>query len=237
MTGNQFFFMILTLVLTGGMALLTRRSADVLRTLPPGRSLLTQPLDLVMRVIIILWCVGLGWLSGATPAQLGWTSPTAWRDLALGAALGGAAHLVLYPLTTWLAALLGPAYYSLRFIRHILPQTNRQWLALPLALALAVLLEELLFRSLLVGGIVALAPAARADGVALVLAGVGAVIFGWMHSPQGQLGMLAAGGMGLLLSLLFVAFGSLYVPFAAHFVYNLLTLARASGDPRVVQAT
>src|SRR3712207_7962187 len=57
----------------------------------------------------------------------------------------------------------------------------RSWLLVPAALFVAVVLEEVLFRSLLIGGLSATVP------LPILLIGF-AAIFGLMHSPQGTLG-------------------------------------------------
>lgn len=214
-------FVILTLLLTAAIAYLTYRSAQVLPDLPLDHNLLLSPADMLVRGLLCLVCVGLGRLSGLPAEQFGWTTRGWPVDLALGLGLGLVGHLTLYPLTQWAASRIGPSAYSDRLLRAILPRDRREWLLIPIAMGLAVLLEELLFRSLLVGGFSAFAPA-------LPLALAGAFLFGWMHAPQGWLGMLAATGVGLGLSLLFLARGSLIAPLTAHLAFNLLQLVRAS---------
>jgi membrane protease YdiL (CAAX protease family) len=48
-----------------------------------------------------------------------------------------------------------------------------------------------------------------------------------MHQPQGLLGMLVAGFLNILLSLLFIWSGELLLPLTAHYVINLLQVAVA----------
>lgn len=214
-------FLVLTLLLTAAIAYLTYRSAQVLRDMPLDENPLLSPADLVVRAVVCLVCIGLGRLSGLPAAQLGWTARDWPVEVALGLGIGVVGHLVLYPLTEWAAQRLGPSAYSDRLLTAILPRSRREWLLIPFAMSLAVLLEELLFRALLVGGVSAFAPA-------LPLAVAGAVLFGWMHAPQGWLAMLAAGVVGFGLSLLFLARGSLVTPCVAHYVFNLLQLRRAA---------
>jgi len=80
--------------------------------------------------------------------------------------------------------------------------------------------EELLFRSLLLGGLAAAWP------VPVLVAGT-ALLFGWMHSPQGRLGMIMTAAVSLLLAALFLWRGSLLPPLAAHYVVNFLQLVIA----------
>ena len=57
---------------------------------------------------------------------------------------------------------------------------------------------------------------------------LGAALFGWLHAPQGWLGMFMAGLLSLGLSLLFLARQSLLAPFLAHWIFNVLQLVRAA---------
>jgi membrane protease YdiL (CAAX protease family) len=46
-------------------------------------------------------------------------------------------------------------------------------------------------------------------------------VFGLMHLPQGVLGATLAGGVNILLSLLFVRTGSFLTPLVAHYTINV----------------
>jgi membrane protease YdiL (CAAX protease family) len=83
-----------------------------------------------------------------------------------------------------------------------------------------VVLEELLFRSLLLAGLAPLAP----QPLLLVAAGLA---FGLMHSPQGAWGMIGAGLAGMGLGLLFLWAGSLVLPFVTHYVANVVQVGLA----------
>jgi membrane protease YdiL (CAAX protease family) len=85
------------------------------------------------------------------------------------------------------------------------------------ALFLAVLVEELLFRSLWLGGLGLFLT------IPVLVAGT-AFLFGWMHSPQGRLGMMMTAAVSALLAGLFLWRGSLLPPLVAHYVVNLLQL-------------
>ena len=223
-------FVLLTLALTSALAYFTYRSAAILPTLPPDANVVLSLPDVVTRAVLCLVCVGLGLLSGVGPERLGWAPPAPLTDALLGAALGAAGAAVLFPLTQWAVRRLGPGAYSDRLLRFVIPRTPRQWLLTPPVFALAVLLEELWFRSLLLGGLSGvLARAFGSEALLLpLLVVVGAVLFGWLHAPQGWLGMLLAGLLSLGLSLLFLARQSLLAPVLAHWVFNVLQLARAA---------
>ena len=87
-------------------------------------------------------------------------------------------------------------------------------------MAPVVLVEELLFRSLLIGGFALLLP------LPLLLIGW-SVLFGLLHAPQGLWGMLGAGLGGLLLGILFVVQGSILLPIVAHYVTNCVQVIQA----------
>jgi membrane protease YdiL (CAAX protease family) len=102
-------------------------------------------------------------------------------------------------------------------IRSILPRSREEWVPVLLALFPAVLLEELLFRSLLLGGMRLFFP------VWVLVVGT-ALLFGWMHSPQGRLGMIITASISLPLAGLFLWRESLFPVLTAHYVVNVLQL-------------
>src|SRR5436190_2138905 len=57
-----------------------------------------------------------------------------------------------------------------------------------------------------------------------------AAIFGLMHSPQGVLGVILTGVLGMWLSLLFLWSGGLILPLVAHYVINFLQLLKAQAE-------
>lgn len=224
-------FVLLTLALTSALAYFTYRSAQILPTLPPDANVVLSLPDVMTRAVLCLVCVGLGFLSGVGPPRLGWAPIFPAQDALLGVGLGMAGAVVLFPLSQWAAARLGPGAYSDLLLRFVIPRTPRQWLLTPPVFALAVLLEELWFRSLLLGGlsdVLTFSVGAPERLLVPLLVILGAVLFGWLHAPQGWLGMLLAGLLSLGLSLLFLARQSLLAPFLAHWVFNLLQLVRAA---------
>jgi membrane protease YdiL (CAAX protease family) len=90
-----------------------------------------------------------------------------------------------------------------------------------LALIPAIALEELLFRSLLLGGLSPVLPQG------LLLVGL-AAYFGLLHLPQGALGIAGTALAGLGLGLLFIGRGSLLAPLIAHYVADVIQLILAA---------
>jgi membrane protease YdiL (CAAX protease family) len=212
-----------SLGLTVALAWATYQSGRLLRAVPVRENLLLAPVENIVKGLLVLLCIGLGALSGASPGQLGWTLDNGWRDLGLGLVLGLLTQLAANGLTTLAIKWWGKGIYSPVVMKNIMPQTRRQWLLVPAALGLAVVLEELLFRSLLIGGLSATVP------VPILVLGFSA-IFGLMHTPQGVLGVILSGVLGMWLSLLFLWSGGLLLPLVAHYIINFLQLLKAQDE-------
>lgn len=213
-------FVIGSLGLTVALAWATYQSGRLLRAVPVRENLLLAPVENIIKAMLVVVCIGLGMLSGASAGQLGWTLDNVWRDIGLGLIAGLATQLVANGVTLWAIKVWGKEIYSPVVMRNIMPRTRLQWLLVPAALLLAVILEEMLFRSLLVGALGMTIPV-------VVLAIVTAAIFGLMHSPQGTLGVTITGLLGLWLTALFVWSGGLLLPLTTHYVINFLQLLKA----------
>lgn len=220
MTINFWLFTLLTLALVAFIGYGTYATARLLRNWRPDRNLLLLPAENLLRLVLIGVCLILGLLSGLPLTQLGWRFPQVTQQVLWGVFWGVALALFFYGSTQWLVRSTGQRFYSSVVIQAITPKDRRELLLVLLAMASVVLLEELLFRSLLIGGFAHLAP--------LPLLVIGwSVIFGMLHAPQGTWGMVGAGMGGLLLSLLFVMQGSLLLPLVAHYVTNTLQVIQA----------
>src|SRR6476620_6019367 len=209
-----------SLGLTIALAWATYQSGRLLRAVHVSENLLLAPVENMVKVVLVFLCIGLGIASGAPYAQLGWTLDNLVRDVGLGILLGISTQVVANSITFRAVKIWGKDIYSPVVMKNIMPRTRIEWLLVPAALALGVVLEELLFRSLLIGGLSTTVP------VPILLIGFSA-IFGLMHSPQGSLGVVLTGIMGLWLGLLFVWSGGIILPLTAHFVINLLQLVKA----------
>jgi membrane protease YdiL (CAAX protease family) len=210
------------LILTLGAA--TWYSGRLLRRLiPPVNLLLTLP-DTLLRLVLILVCIALGLWLGPGVGALGWRTDRLVQD----ALIGAAAAVLLAPGFMWVGYVVvrrwGPEIYDNRLLRAIVPVNRGEWFGVVLALAPAAVLEELLFRSLPLGGLTWLASP-------WVLMWPFSLLFGLMHASQGQWGLVGTALMGLLLSALFLYTGSIWAPIVAHWLLNVteVTLAQRQG--------
>jgi membrane protease YdiL (CAAX protease family) len=216
-------FVFASLGLTIALGWATYQSGRLLRAVPVRENLLLAPVENMVKVVLVLGCVGLGLLSGASVKQLGWTLDNGWRDLALGLLAGLLTQLAANGITLAAIKRWGKDIYSPVVMKNIMPRTRIEWVLVPAALLLAVVLEELLFRSLLIGGLSITVP------LPVLVVGF-AAIFGLMHSPQGTLGVFLTGVLGMWLSLLFIWSGGLLLPLTAHYVINFLQLLKAQDE-------
>lgn len=104
-------------------------------------------------------------------------------------------------------------------LRELLaPDSATGWLALVLVvLPIIAVGEELLFRAALIG-----VPAAAVDVSPWVFVLVSSGLFALGHGAQGRVGIVATGGLGLVLGGVFVLTESLVVVVLAHYVVNAL---------------
>ncbi len=216
-------FVVGTLIVLAFLSWATYRTAIFLRQAHLEFNLLLLPAENLLRLGLIAVCIALAQSSGQPLARFGWETVEPARDIVVGFAVGILVALVLPPLTRWAIVRFGAQVYSPVVVRSILPRNPREWLLVPLALVPSVFLEELLFRSLLLGGLAIFAPP-------VLLAFIWSIFFGAMHLPQGALGIVVAAALGVLLSALFLATSSLLAPFIAHYVINFLQLVWASKD-------
>lgn len=203
------------LILTLFLAWITYQSNLLLKRFQPDFNLLLSPPETIVRVILVGVCLLLAWLTGLPATQLGLVIVNPLSSIALGLAAGVVVQIGVNLLTFGAINFFGRHIYSTQVIRNILPGRPLEWLLVPLAFLPAVAMEELLFRPLWLG--------AFRDIISLPLLIIGtSLIFGLMHLPQGSLGVVIAGGVNILLSLLFLWTGGILAPLAAHYTVNLL---------------
>lgn len=225
MNDSAFFWLnsvrLATILLTLLLAWVTYRSHLLLKKFQPPFNLLLSPPESLLRLLLVGLCLGLAWLSGLPAARFGLLSPQPLQSIGLGLGVGLVAQMTVSGLTYWAIQRFGRKIYSPVVIRNILPRRPVEWLWGALAFGPAVTMEELLFRSLWLGLFQELIPLP-------LLIGVTSLLFGLMHQPQGLLGVITAGGLNILLCLLFAGTGELLPPLTAHYMINLLQIVAAS---------
>jgi membrane protease YdiL (CAAX protease family) len=220
MTLRYWLFVAGSLWLAAVIGYNTYQAGKLLRHWRPTGNLLLLPAENLLRLALIFVCVALGWLSGLDYAQLGWVWPADASAWLWGALWGVLLALFFAGSTLWIVRRTGQRFYSPVVVQAIVPHDRRQLLLVALAMGPVVLLEELLFRSLLLGGLASLAP------VPLLVIGW-SVVFGLLHSPQGRWGIVGAGLGGALLSWLFLHYGALATPLVAHYITNMMQVWQA----------
>ncbi len=218
-------FAILTLLITAIVGYGAYKTARLLRFWQPQENLLLLPAENALRAAVLVICLLLGRGSGLPPETLGWQIPNAGSQIVTGTLAGLGLALIFVGMGRFVTR-----YTDTRFYRSILelvvPRSRREVGLLPFALLLSVLFEEVLFRSLLIGGLSPLLP------TAWLIIGF-SVLFGLLHSPQGMWGIVGAGTAGAIFGLMFVWHQSLLTPLVAHFVANgvQIWLASLEFDP------
>lgn len=213
-------FIIGLLLVLSFMSFATFRTGQLLHAWVPEENIALLPFENVARLGLIGLLLGLGWSSGRGAGALGWLPSAPAADVGLGLLAGLGISLALLPPTLWVRR-HRPQWYSDVVMRSIRPRTTRQWPLVILALIPMAVMEELLFRSLLLGGF---APYVQVIYFAVAVS----ILFGLLHLPQGEWGVVAVTLVGLALSALFLWRNSLLLVVVAHWIANVLQLAQAA---------
>ena len=206
-------FIIGLLVILTFIAYATYRTNEALKVWTPEENILLSPPENVARLALIALGVGLGFLSGEDFHTLGWQPLHPAGDILIGVLLGVAIPLLLYAPSRWVET-HHPEWYSDVVVESIRPRHRGEWPWVILALLPVAIMEELYFRSLLLG---AFAP--HVNIVAFVI-GV-SVIFGLLHIPQGEWGVVGVILVSLILSVVFLWRESLLAVVVAHWLLNV----------------
>lgn len=207
----------LVLLFTGLIAWLSYRSNLLIQHLRIEANLLLSLPESVARVLMVAICLFLAWLSGLPATQLGLTTAQPWSAIGRGLGAGLLIHVGLYLATQLAIRRFGRQIYSPWLIRNILPRQPIEWPLVALAFIPPVVMEELLFRTLLLALFQPLIPLPL-----LIL--LTSLLFGLMHQPQGQLGVLFSGLINVILGLLFIWSGQVLLTTVAHYTINMLQL-------------
>jgi membrane protease YdiL (CAAX protease family) len=220
---SPWLFAASTGLLIAFVALVTYRSGQLLAEWTPPANLLLGWPDNLLRLAMVGACLAVGQAWGPGPAALGWGTQRLRQDVLWGAVVGLLLAVLLVAAGWVVERLWGEPVHSSRVIRCILPANRREWGGVLLALLPAAALEELLFRSLPLGGVAAWLALWAPWALMWPLA----VCFGLLHWPQGGWGVVGTALAAIALSLLFLATGSVWATLAAHYVFNVLQLAAA----------
>jgi len=208
------------ILFTSFIAWMTYRSHLLLKEIQIDANLLLSLPETILRILLICFCLFLAWLSGLSAAELGLITGNLRQSVALGLGIGVMVQLSVTLVTVKAIKQFGRDIYSPRLIRNILPHHPIEWLLVALAFIPPVAMEELLFRSLWLSAFQAIIPQS------LLVAGT-SIIFGFMHQPQGKLGMVGAGIINALFCILFIWTGELLVTLVAHYTVNMLQVITA----------
>lgn len=212
-----YIFVAGTLALTAFIGYTTFATAMLMRRWRLTSNPLLSKEDGVVRLLLIGVCVGLGAISGLDSMTLGWTLENPVQQILLGGAIGLGLGLGLHGLSQWVLKNMGTRLYSKTFTEMIVPRTQREFYLIAGALIFVVILEELLFRSLLIGGMSPLLPV-------WLLVILTSIIFGVLHLPQGAWGIVGATIAGAIFGVLFLYEHSLLAPIVAHYVANMIQI-------------
>ncbi len=208
---------LVTLLLTALLGWITYRSHLLLQEFQPDFNLLLSLPEIFVRLLLVGFCLLLTWLSGLSPTELGLDFANPQQMITIGLAVGLITVVVINLLTHWAIRRFGRQIYSPQVVKNILPHRPAEWFLVTLAFLPAVAMEELLFRTLWLGCFQPIIPV-------WLLILITSVLFGLMHQPQGQLGMILAGGINVVFAILFVWSGQLLLPLTAHYTTNLCQL-------------
>lgn len=212
-------FVVGMVLLLAFISVATYRTGQLLKVWRPEENLLLVPIENLARLGMIGLAVALGLIGGRGPAALGWLPAAPVADTLLGLLIGPLIALVILPPTLWVRR-RHPEWYSDVVLQTIRPRRPREWPAVVLALLPVAVLEELIFRSLLLGGF--------APYVNVVFFAVAAsIFFGLLHRPQGEWGVAVVTVVGLVFSALFLWRHSLLLVVIAHWSANVTQLILA----------
>lgn len=165
--------------------------------------------DYAVRVVVIGMFLAFGGLTLPSPEP---QASTRWRRWGVVAAVGvGVAVLVPVDQYLWNTDLDAP-WIIPQFPAH--PSAMWRVFDLTLGLALVAVSEELAFRRIFFG------LWRQVGWPALTL--ISSVAFALLHAPQGVVPVILAGVIGALLMVAYRMSGTVWVPIALHYVFNLV---------------
>jgi len=218
-------FIIGTLALISFLYWSAYQSEKLLRTIEIKGNLLLSIPEFIFKLILLGLCLGLvSSLTVLNPEKyIGWPSENPALDVVIGATIGIATQFIVNVMSTLAIRVFGKNIYSPQVMKSVVPASQREWFLIIIPLLLAVAIEELLFRGLLIGGFSLVVNP-------WVMAVASSIIFGIMHSPQGMLGIVMTALVGFAFATAFILTNSLVVVISAHYIVNFMQILRAKED-------
>ncbi len=196
-----------------------------------GNLLLNIP-ELVFKLVLLGLCAGLANSLSVSPKDscptmescVGLRGPApVFVQIVIGLIAGIITVFVVNIVSVGAIRIWGRKIYSPEIMKNMVPRNQLEWVLIIIPLLVAVMVEEFLFRGLLIGGFQLVVNP-------WVMAIASSVLFGLMHSPQGILGIVLTGLVGMVFAALFIITSSLLPVIVAHFVINFLQIIRAEED-------
>ncbi|MEI7556021.1 type II CAAX endopeptidase family protein [Candidatus Chlorohelix sp.] len=188
-------------------------------------NLLLQFPEFLFKLVLLGLCLGLAssYTMARTERVFGWSPRNFGVELVIGVIIGLVVQYSVNFISGLAIRIWGPQIYSPIIMKNVVPRKLSEWILILIPLLLAVAVEEVLFRALTVGGFSSLInPWIMAIG--------SSILFGLVHVPQGKLGMVLTGLVGFIFAAIFIITNSLLVVISAHYVINLLQLAKAGEE-------
>lgn len=189
-----------------------------------GNLLLSVP-EFVFKLVILGICFGLANTLSVDRVEnyINWPSRQPLVDIVIGLTIGLATAFIINFISVFAIRIWGKSIYSPDIMKSLIPRNQIEWVLIIPPLLVSVAVEELLFRGLMIGGF-----SVVVNPWAMALAS--GVLFGLMHSPQGNLGIVLTGAVGIAFGAVFILTDSLLVVVVAHFALNFLQIVRAKED-------
>lgn len=218
-------FLVGTLALIAFFYWMAYQSEKLMKTVEVQGNLLLSIPEFIFKLVILGICSGIiSTLTVQNPEKyIGWPVDSPGLDVIIGAALGVAIQFVVNVVSVLAIRIFGKSIYDPKVMKSVVPKRQREWFLILLPLLLSVAVEELIFRSMLIGGFSLVVNP-------WIMAVASSIIFGIMHSPQGRLGIIMTGVIGFVFATIFIISGSLVMVITAHYIINFMQILRAKED-------
>ena len=218
-------FLVGTLALIAFFYWMAYQSEKLMKTMEIKGNLLLSIPEFIFKLVILGVCSGLvSSLTVQNPEKyIGWPVESPGLDVIIGAALGVVIQFIVNVTSVLAIRIFGKSIYDPKVMKSVVPKRQREWFLILVPLLLTVAVEELIFRSMLIGGFSLLVNP-------WIMAVASSIIFGIMHSPQGRLGIVMTAVIGFVFAAIFIVSNSLVMVITAHYIINFMQILRAKED-------